>query len=209
MVLLKNIYKKFLSVLKRLKLKNRNFTIISNNCCGGIIYNSLGERFNSPTINLFIPLEQYLDFLENLELCLNSEIVEIPNPNSQKYPVGQITLPNNKKIDIHFMHYHSFDESIKKWNERKQRIRWNNLFVFMEAGIETTDSITERFEKLPFKNKVIITNKPYPLYDSAYFIDIYDKNYTWGKLISYIPKTFKTKRYIDRFDYISWLNGKY
>lgn len=77
----------------------------------------------------------------------------------------------------------------------------------MEAGIETTEELVERFEKLPFKNKVIITNKPYPKYKSAYFIDIYDENYSWGKLISHIPKTFYTKRYLDNFNYINWLNN--
>ena len=115
-------------------------------------------------------------------------------------------MKNNKKIDIHFMHYHTFEDAKQKWNERKLRVDWENLFIFMEAGIETTDDIVDRFEKLPFKNKVIITNKPYPKHKSAFFINIYDENYTWGKLISYIPKTFKAKRFIDKFDYIKWLN---
>ena len=32
------------------------------------------------------------------------------------------------------------------------------------------ESILERFEKLPFKDKVIFVNKPFPQYKSAFYI---------------------------------------
>lgn len=115
MSILKNAYKKFLVFLKRLKLKNHNFTIISNNCCGEIMYNSLGERFNSPTINLFIKTEHYLDFLENLQIYLNAPVFDISNISEVKYPVGQIKISENQFVNLHFVHYKSFDEARKKW----------------------------------------------------------------------------------------------
>lgn len=37
----------------RHKLKNENFTIISNNCIAGVLYKDLNKKFNSPTINLY------------------------------------------------------------------------------------------------------------------------------------------------------------
>ena len=208
MYVIKKIYNRFLLLLKRLKLKNHNFSLISNNCCGGIIYNSLGERFNSPTINLaFVHITDYLVFLENLEDALKSDVLDVSDIYDEKYPVGRISLASEENIDVHFMHYKSFDQAKQKWNERRERLNFNNLFIFMEAGIETTEEIVARFDSLPFENKVIITNKPFAKYKSAYFIDIYDEYYTWGKLISYIPKTLRTKRYIDKFNYIKWLNG--
>lgn len=204
---LKLLYKKILVFIKRLRLKNHNFSLISNNCCGGIIYNSLGERFNSPTVNLFIRTEDYLAFLENFEETLKADMSDVSDIYKEKYPVGRISLASEENIDVHFMHYKSFDQAKQKWNERRERVNFNNLFIFMEAGIETTEEIVARFDSLPFENKVIITNKPFAKYNSAYFIDIYDEYYTWGKLISYIPKTLRTKRYIDKFNYIKWLNG--
>lgn len=33
---------------QRKRLVNRDFTIISNNCCAGIIYSDLGLQFTSP-----------------------------------------------------------------------------------------------------------------------------------------------------------------
>ena len=38
----------------RARLVNRDFTLISNNCCAGIIYSDLGLQFTSPTINLYM-----------------------------------------------------------------------------------------------------------------------------------------------------------
>lgn len=48
------------------RLANRNFTILCNNCVGGVILHELGERFNSPTVNLFFGAEDYIKFWKNL-----------------------------------------------------------------------------------------------------------------------------------------------
>ena len=42
-----------------LKTENKNFTIIARDCVGGILYHQLGERFLSPTINLFFTPEDF------------------------------------------------------------------------------------------------------------------------------------------------------
>ncbi len=202
---LKTCYKKVLIWLRRRKLKNFGFTVISNNCCGGIIYNSLGERFLSPTINLFIRVDDYFCFLENLQECLSAEIEQVFESGT-KWPIGQMVLQNNRKIRIHFVHYKDFEDARNKWYERRRRVNLDNLFVFMEAGVETTDEIVERFEGLPYKNKVIITNKHYKQCPHTFFMDIYEVNYKPGKIISYLPFSLYSKRYLDKFDYIKWLN---
>jgi uncharacterized protein (DUF1919 family) len=38
---------------ERSRLTNKEVTIFSSNCIGGVIYHDLGLRFMSPTINLF------------------------------------------------------------------------------------------------------------------------------------------------------------
>lgn len=55
------------------KLIGRDFTIISNNCWGGMIYESYNLPKNSPTVGLFFFAEDYICFLENLK-----EFVEAP-----------------------------------------------------------------------------------------------------------------------------------
>lgn len=193
--------------LKRISLKNKGFTLIANNCNGGIIYHSMGERFLSPTINLFIPVEDYFCFLENIHEAVATDIYEIETDRAGKtfkYPLGELTLKNGKTIQIHFMHYKSFDEAQTKWIERCKRINFRNLFVLMEMGIETTDEYAERFRNLPFKHKVAITNREFTNTDCTIFVDIYGESFKWGRMVSRIPGTLH--RHIELFDYIHWIN---
>ena len=110
----------------RIRLKNKDISLICSNCAGGIIYHWLGLRFNSPFINLFMTGEDYIKALENWEDFLNAEIVE-DTTGDETYPVGIGYLG----IKIHFMHYVAFDEAIEKWNQRKVRINSDNIaFMF-------------------------------------------------------------------------------
>lgn len=62
------------------KLINENFSLITNNCDGGVIYNHLGLKFLSPTVNvnLYIKDEDYDLFCENLrDFLINGELKEI------------------------------------------------------------------------------------------------------------------------------------
>ena len=49
---------------KRRRLKNTDFTIISSNCVGTIIYHDMGLPFLTPTINLTDTFD-YITFLNN------------------------------------------------------------------------------------------------------------------------------------------------
>lgn len=70
-IILKRRINQQLSLRKR--LKNNEFSIISNDCTGGVIYHDLGLRFTSPTINLFFePYEDYLYFLSNIKDYLHA-----------------------------------------------------------------------------------------------------------------------------------------
>jgi len=52
---------------------------------------------------------------------------------------------------IHFLHYKTFEEAQEKWNKRKQRINWDNLFVMMYTS-EMEEA--ERFDRLPYEKKI-------------------------------------------------------
>ena len=71
MNILKKWYGKYLNK-KRLKwrkknlipkLKNKDFTIISNNCSAGFIYNNLKHEFLTPIINLMFEDEDYIKLI--------------------------------------------------------------------------------------------------------------------------------------------------
>lgn len=76
---LQYLKRKVIIPINRMGLHNSNFTIISNNCVGGIMYHDLGERFNSPTVNLMFHISDFFTFLENLHEALESDVVECKN----------------------------------------------------------------------------------------------------------------------------------
>ena len=149
--------------LNRVRLKNKDVTLICSNCGGGFLYHWLGLKFNSPFINLYLTNEDYIKALEDRENFLDAEIVE-DTSGDETYPVGIGYLG----IKIHFMHYATFEEAIEKWNRRKARINPDNIaFMFTNYGGYT---LLEQFDKLPFKHKVAFTDEKYPGIKSAVYI---------------------------------------
>ena len=59
----------------RLAIKNKEVSIISNNCIGADICHRHGLRFNSPTVNMQILPEDYLKFVCNLKEYLAAPVV--------------------------------------------------------------------------------------------------------------------------------------
>ena len=72
--------------ITRKTFKNKEITLISNNCIAGCVLYDFGLRFDSPTINLFIPFPDYIKFLSDLKGFVNKEIVDITNGSN--YPIG-------------------------------------------------------------------------------------------------------------------------
>ena len=129
-ILFKKVYrkiaKKIVYIGYKKRLDNKNPTIISSDCAGGIISSNLGLKFNSPTINLYFSKGDFWEFVLNLNGYLSCELVEKKDAD-KSYPVGTLTL-NDKTIVINFMHYKSFDEAKNKWNERKKRVDFSNIY---------------------------------------------------------------------------------
>ncbi len=189
------LYKK----IKFLRLKNHNPTIISSNCNGEFIYYDMKMKFLSPTINLSFEMNEYIKFLQNLKWYLDQEIVEI-NDERFSFPTGMLG-----DIEIRFNHYKTFEEAVNKWNERKKRINWDNLFIMGIDGDGCTYESIRAFDALPYKNKVIFTHIPYPEFKSAFYIKGFEKE-QGVKVLIYFKKQFFIRRYLDDFDYISFLN---
>ena len=184
---------------KRLNLKNSDFTIISSNCLGGVISHELGLKFMSPTVNLFIEPSSFVKFCKNLTYYFEQPLVE--KEWSSYYPIA---LCND--IEIHGLHYRNFSELKDKWNERKRRVNFDNIFIFMiERDGCTYEDILE-FDKLPYKNKVVFVSKEMPEIKSAIHIpkanEIINGKIQVKDLLAY-RSTLVGKRDID---YIKFLN---
>ncbi len=97
-----------------------NYTILSNNCIGGMCYHDANKQFLSPTINLVV--DNFLTFVLNMKKYIFSDIEEVENDTSD-YPVG-VLKPQGElpPVKISFVHYNSFDEAKEKWVLRCQRM---------------------------------------------------------------------------------------
>ena len=51
---------------RKRQLKSTDFTIISNNCWGGMIYESYNLPKESPTVGMFFMAKDYIEFLSDL-----------------------------------------------------------------------------------------------------------------------------------------------
>lgn len=188
----------FIILRNRVKNKNKNICIISSNCIGGVVYNELGMKFTSPTINLYFEPEDFLKFVENIQFYLNEELIFENNLN-YNFPVAKLN-----DIHIYFMHYNTKEEAVKKWSARKKRIDLNNIYIVMtDKGIKDK-SLFERFEKLPYKNKILFTHNKMNNFNSTYYIPGFENQNELGNIIEY--KNIFGQRYYDKFDFIKWFN---
>lgn len=180
------------------RIKNKDFTIIASNCCGTFVYYDMGLPYLSPTINLTIRMDDFVRLAENLEWYLEQEFVEAER--KENCPVG---ILGDIKID--FVHYDTFEEGVLKWEERKKRINWDNLFFMGVEKDGCTYETIKRFDELPYENKVIFTHVRYPEFSSAYYIKGFEDRNELG-VITFYKRQFRIRRYLDDFDYVDFLN---
>lgn len=142
-----------------------DFSIISNNCWGGLVYQYFGLPYNSPTIGLFFMDDDYIKFLEKFDYYISQPLKFITIEESRykqklqsestakmSYPIALLD-----DVEIHFLHYKSTTEAKEKWNRRLKRINRNRILVKMSQRSLNSDDILDRFEALPFKNKICFT----------------------------------------------------
>ena len=182
----------------RHKLKNENFTIISNNCIAGVLYKDLNKKFNSPTINLYFSHNDYIKYCQNLNYYINKELEE--QKSNYLYPVGKLG-----DISVHFMHYDSFKEAKENWDKRCKRINMKNIFFIMVERENCTSRNIEDFLNIPYP-KIFLSHIPLNLKNTFYIKGFEDNEYL-GNIIEYdIHKV--GKRYFEEFDFIKYFNNK-
>lgn len=185
--------------MNRKKLKNSDFSIISSNCIGGVIYHELNERFMSPTINLRIDSKSFVKFVSNLEMYLKQELIFYENDES--FPAAHLG-----DIDILFVHYKDIEEARRKWKTRIRRINWNNLYIMLNDcdGVDYNDLI--ELNKVKCKNMVIFTAKQYQEFPRTFFLEEFEGQDSVGYTLA---KNGITGQWLFErsFDYVSWLNS--
>lgn len=155
---------------RKKQLVNDKFTIISNNCWGGMVYESFGIVKQSPTVGLFFMADEYIKFLKKFPDVLYKEIEFIEPETSQyveylksdsrfgHYPIGKID-----DVEICFLHYHSKDEVLQKWKRRCERIDFDHIIFKMNDQNQCTKDHLIQFSQLPFLNKIVFSINKYDI----------------------------------------------
>lgn len=158
--------RKLLADYRKKNLLYDDFTIISNNCWGGMIYESYNLPKNSPTVGLFFMADDYIKFLSDLKMYVNADLKFIKpeesrwynhfvnDPKFGSYPIGKLN-----DVEIFFLHYKDEQDAMEKWLRRCKRINWNALIIKFNDQNCCTESNLNDFINLPFKNKVFFTVK--------------------------------------------------
>ncbi len=188
----------------RSKLTNRNVTIISCNCTGGVMYHDLGMQFLSPTVNLFMNANDYIKFCEDLPRYIKAELTQYKGKVTRDYPMA-----NLDGLTIYLVHYKSLEEAKQKWEERAKRINWDNIVIIGTDRDGMTMDLMERFNKLPYPKVMFVKNTPiYPW--QVQMQGCMEKTQVGTILhpdISSWVTAFRGKRYYDQFDWVDFFNN--
>lgn len=188
--------------IQRYRLKNKDITILCNNCLGGVVYHCLGLQFLSPTVNLMVDsTADFIKFCKNIDYYLKQQIVEIKDDNVT-YPVGMCG-----DIKLHFNHYHSFEDAVAKWDSRKRRINWNNIYLISNDYISDTEFVSREeiieFGKLNCKNLIMFTSVRHEDIPYTYYLGL-DKL----KRIMLTNKYTGLRDFEKYWGYVSFLNSE-
>lgn len=192
--------------INKIGLKNRTFSIVSNNCWGGQVYKKYNLPFNSPFIGLFIFCEDYLKLLENFKYYMNVDLIFIEASKSKyseklkeykifgTYPIGVIA----EEIEIHFLHYKTEKEALKKWNKRKKRINYENLIIKISDKDLATYELLKKFDKLNYENKICFSSKNYLDIKSNIFLERFEKQGFVENEWLYQNQKINLKKYLNK-----------
>ena len=132
------------------RLQKSRLSIFTMNCFGGLLLHTLGLPFRSPFVNMFFDEPDYLRFLREARSYIEEPLTfkeTLYDTNLKKnYPYVALG-----EVNIHMNHYRDFEAALAKWNERKQKINWDNLFV---TTYTESEEFAAAFDALPYDKKV-------------------------------------------------------
>ena len=173
--------RKFISPIRRIGLKNKNFTIISNNCWGGYIYDIFGLKYLSPTIGLYFMSNEYIKFISNLKyyLSFDAEVLELKDSKYKEYFISKsmnnVMLGKVNDVEFVFVHYKSAEDGVIKWNKRRHRINFDNILIKYNDQNMFTFQDLENFKKVEFRKIFFTANKAFISNPDTYYFNCYKK----------------------------------
>lgn len=135
----------------RKNLKAEGFSVISQNCIGGVFYHDMGMHFLSPTVGLFFKEPDFVKFVMNLKHYLSCEL---QMRWEETYPVGMLD-----DITVYFMHYDTCQEAKLAWDRRKQRVNFDKILVIATDRNGFDKNVFDAWKRITY-SKVLFTVSP-------------------------------------------------
>lgn len=196
--------KKSIKFFRRVGLKNRDYTIISNNCTAGYVYQYFGLPYKTPTAGIFFESNDYLRLASSPKKYFMDEKLNFIKPDDSKnfdlykdsYNWGNYPVARLGDIEVYFMHYPDKTAAEKMWYRRTGRINFNNIFFLFTENESFSKSSVLGFLKISTKNKICLTNNDYGIKDDSIIIDkrasIGGGNFSWTPKIILSVINWKT-----------------
>lgn len=201
--LIPKICRRIYRIIQRKRLKVSDFSIVTNTCIGGVIYHELGQRFLSPTINLTMEDTDFFKFITHLDDYLAKDLRFVSG--IANYPTAYLG-----DLLLYFVHYKTEDEARTSWNNRKERINKDRLYIICSDRPSSNQSITHEMmlslKNVKCANKVIFSTRQYD--DIDYIVHLpKDENGDYVKIymMDKYPIT-KFWKWEMKWDYVKWLN---
>lgn len=188
----------------RRQLVNHSITFLAPNCIGGILFHDLNLKFMSPTVNLMMTQTDFLQFVLHLDEYLKGDFCFYED-TEYSCPCAYLRVVGLPDISVHFTHYTSGEDAVKRWNARKERINRENMFIFIEERDGITENDLRLLSTLQVKGIVAFTcnqyeNMPYSVYLPQYHMD--------GEVGNILRRNYidDSREYEKIFDFVSWFN---
>lgn len=202
-MLLQKALRRIIRENDRRRLKNRDFTIVSNSCWGGVVYHKLGLQFCSPFINLDFDDKDFYKLAPDIKYYMQQDLqfVHGIEPCPTAY-LGDILL--------RFVHYHSDEEAREKWNTRKLRMNYDNMFLLCSDRPHgekiVTDEDIASLKDIDVKGRCVFTVRDIP--DLNYLVKVREDEEGGFVNIYMLDKTcfLQRWRWETAFDWVHFLN---
>lgn len=183
-------------------------SIIADDCWGAEAYHYLQLPFSSPFILCYMIADDYMRILENFDYYMERpvECFQDADIASGINPIGYIGDKN--PIKIYFNHATCFSSAKEDWNRRKERMNKDNIFIKMTI---LNEEMAERFQALPFQNKVGFYLKESKWKDIYYlpewrWNDAYMRRYHGYSYLDYVRNSVRQGKTKD-YDLLKMLSG--
>ena len=195
----------------RTKNKNKDFTLVCQNCLGGLIYSVLDLPFTSPTINLYIEDENFVklanDPVRYLSIPAEPYIEEFHDPVDPSVVFPKIKVDD---IEICCLHYKSCAEAVDAWERRRKRANLSNIYIIGNSwNCHENEDLIRQVAAAPYPS-VVFTLKEMDIPGTIKLPGDFWKTDRRGIVRPNITdeKPGTHKRYFEEFfDFVSWLNG--